>query len=92
MSEERGERVAAVQRYAQYAERRRLLDAVLAEMDGGDQWRGNGLSKDEIAEIHSAAFCAARNVVVRWREEASRAQKDALEFIEEVTTAADLPE
>ena len=86
---DRAVREAAVRRYAEYAARRKEIEAVLASMDSGS-WSGSGLSRDEQAEVQAAGFAAARAVVQRWRDDALAQQEIALEEMEEVQTAASL--
>jgi len=86
---DRSGREAAVRRYAEYAARRKAIDAVLASIDEGG-WRGEGLTLDEVAEVQAAGFAAARAVVQRWRAEALAAQESALDEMEEVQTATSL--
>lgn len=86
---DRAAREAAVRRYADYAARRKELDAVLSSMDSG-AWSGSGLSRDEQAEVQAAGFAAARAVVQRWRDEAVAQQEIALEDMEDVQTAASM--
>ena len=86
---DRAAREAALRRYADYAARRKAIDAVLSAMDEGG-WKGEGLSRDEVAEVQAAGFTAARAVVQRWREEALAQQESALDEMEEVQTAASL--
>ena len=86
---DRAAREAALRRYADYAARRKAIDAVLSAMDEGG-WKGEGLSRDEVAEVQAAGFAAARAVVQRWREEALAQQESALDEMEEVQTAASL--
>lgn len=86
---DKASREAAVRRYAEYAARRKELEAVLSAMDGGS-WSGSGLSGEEQAELQSAGFAAARAVVQRWRDEACAQQESALEEIDDVQTAASM--
>lgn len=86
---ERAAREAALRRYADYAARRKAIDAVLSAMDEGG-WKGEGLSRDEVAEVQAAGFAAARAVVQRWREDALAQQESALDEMEEVQTAASM--
>lgn len=87
MSAIRAEREAAVRRYADYATRRKALEAVLVEMDAGS-WQGEGITADELAQVHVASFTAARAVVKAWCDEALAQQNLALEEMEGVQTAA----
>jgi len=86
---DRAARGAALRRYADYAARRKAIDAVLASMDEGG-WKGEGLTREEVAEVQAAGFAAARAVVQRWREEALAQQESALDEMEEVQTAASM--
>ena len=86
---DRAAREAALRRYADYAARRKAIDAVLASMDEGG-WKGEGLTREEVAEVQAAGFAAARAVVQRWREEALAQQESALDEMEEVQTAASM--